>query len=52
LAIDDATRSTKFYAPVLAGVEYRQAAPLDDDRAALLAHVAANPVAPAETWCS
>jgi hypothetical protein len=45
-AIDDATRSVKFYAPVLAGVEYRQAAPLDDYRGALLAHVAAHPVAP------
>jgi hypothetical protein len=44
--IDDATRSVRFYAPVLAGVEYRQAAPLDDYRGSLLAHVAANPVAP------
>jgi hypothetical protein len=45
-AIDDATRSVRFYAPVLAGVEYRQAAPLDDYRDSLLAHVAAHPVAP------
>jgi uncharacterized protein DUF6976 len=46
-AVDDATRSVRFYAPVLAGVEYRQAAPLDDYRGSLLAHVAANPVTPA-----
>jgi hypothetical protein len=31
---------------VLAGIEYRQAAPLDDCHDALLAHVAANPVTP------
>ncbi|HEY1933481.1 MAG TPA: hypothetical protein VGG99_15825 [Acetobacteraceae bacterium] len=46
-AIDDAARLVRFYAPVLAGVEYRQAAPLDDYRDALLSHVAAQPVTPA-----
>ena len=46
-AIDDAARAVRFYAPVLAGVEYRQAAPLDDYRDALLARVAAHPVTPA-----
>lgn len=45
-AVDDTTRSVRFYAPVLAGVEYRQAAPLDDYPGSLLAHVAANPVKP------
>lgn len=45
-AIDDAARLVRFYAPVLVGAEYRQAARLDDYRAALLAHVAAQPVAP------
>jgi hypothetical protein len=45
-AIDDATRSVRLYAPVLAGAEYRQAAPLDDYRGSLLEHVAANPVTP------
>jgi hypothetical protein len=45
-AIDEATRSVRFYAPVVAGVEYRQAAPPGDYRGALLAHVAANPVTP------
>jgi hypothetical protein len=44
--IDDATRSVRFYAPVLAGAEYRQAAALDDYRGSLLAHVAAHPVTP------
>lgn len=46
-AIDDATRSLRFYAPVLAGVEYRQAAPLDDYRASLLSHITATPITPA-----
>ena len=46
-SVDDASRSVRFYAPVLAGIEYRQAAPLDDYHDALLAHVAANPVTPA-----
>lgn len=45
-AVDDTTRTVHFYAPVLAGVEYRQAAPLDDYRASLLAQVAAKPVTP------
>jgi hypothetical protein len=45
-AIDDATRSVRFYAPVLSGAEYRQAAPLNDYRDSLLEHVAANPVKP------
>jgi hypothetical protein len=45
-SVDDASRSVHFYAPVLAGIEYRQAAPLDDYHGALLAHVAANPVTP------
>jgi uncharacterized protein DUF6976 len=44
--VDDASRSVRFYAPVVAGVAYRQAAPIDDYPAALLAHVAANPVTP------
>lgn len=46
-SIDDASRSVRFYAPLLAGVEYRQAEPLADYRDALLAHLAANPVTPA-----
>lgn len=46
-AIDDDARAVRFYAPVLAGLEYRQAAPLDDYRGALLAHVAKKPVTPA-----
>ncbi len=46
-AIDDTARTVRFYAPVLAGVEYRQAASLDDYRGSLLEHVAAHPVTPA-----
>jgi hypothetical protein len=45
-SVDDANRLVRFYAPVLSGVEYRQAAPLADYPAALLAHVAARPVTP------
>jgi hypothetical protein len=45
-SVDDASRCVRFYAPVLAGTEYRQAAPLDDYRAELLAHVAENPITP------
>lgn len=44
--VDDATHSVRFYAPVVAGVEYRQAASVDDYRDALLSHVAARPVTP------
>jgi len=45
-AVDDAAKLVRFYTPVLAGVEYRQAAPLGDYRAALLTLLTANPVTP------
>ena len=45
-AVDDAARQVRFYAPVLKGVEYRQAAPLGDYRAALRQRVAEDPVVP------
>jgi len=46
-AIDEASRSVRFYAPLLAGVEYRQAVPLENYRGALLERITANPVTPA-----
>ena len=45
-AVDEASRLVQFYAPLLAGVEYRQAVPLKNYRSALLERITANPVTP------
>lgn len=45
-AVDEASRSVRFYAPVQARVEYRQAAALPDYHAAFRRHLAARPVNP------
>ena len=46
-ALDEATRSVKFYAPVLERVEYRQAAPIGDYRAAFEGRVKNLGISPA-----
>ncbi len=46
-ATDEASRSVKFYAPVLERMEYRQAAPIGDYRAAFTSHVKELGIAPA-----
>jgi hypothetical protein len=45
-ALDEAARRVRFYAPVLTGVEYRQAAPVGDYRSGLSAFLANHRVAP------
>lgn len=45
--LDEASRSVKFYAPILKGVEYRQAAPIGDYRAAFAGHLKDLGISPA-----
>jgi hypothetical protein len=45
-SLDATNRTVHFYAPVLADVEYRQAAPVPDYRAELLERLARRPVTP------
>ena len=44
--VDEGKHEVQFYAPVIAGVEYRQAAPLDDYRKELLSYLESHPLAP------
>lgn len=46
-AVDPDHHCVRFYAPVVAGVEYRHAAPLGDYRNQLLSYLAAHPLKPA-----
>jgi hypothetical protein len=46
-ALDEASRSVKFYAPVLEDLEYRQAAPIGDYRAAFAERVNSLHISPA-----
>ena len=45
--LDQATRSVKFYAPVVEGMEYRQAEPVADYRAKFTEHMEALKISPA-----
>lgn len=45
-SVDEDKHTVTFYAPVLSGTEYRQAAPIADYRDRLLARLQANPVQP------
>jgi hypothetical protein len=46
-AVDDVSRMVQFYAPVQAGVEYRQAAAVSDYHGEFHRHLAEHPVTPA-----